>query len=472
MSKGTELANNTLILSVGRLVAYAATFITVPLYTYYLTTEEYGVLDMILTLISLLVPVLTLRLEAGIFRKVTDNRRKTKTKLNDNAVVLSSSLKLVSIIAIGALAVSVLLQIAGVPYSFLIALLLISNGYMGVIGEFIRGLGSNKKYTYGYIILGISTLAFAVVFVAGVKMGIVGAVLALVAANIVSSVYFVIVADLRKYIIRNVGWVSKEVLAFSAPLVPSSIAWWVINASDRIIITFTIGVAFTGIYAVSNKFSAILMVVFPIFSMVLTESAILHINEKDKDVHFSRVFNVALLASTSVGAMILIGCALFFSHIVDPRFAEAYNYIPLLILATIFNNVTGMYGAIYIAKNRTKKIMSLSIYTAALNIVSTVVLVNLFGLYGAAAATALSYGVMAFWRHLDIKKIVRIAYDKNTVYSVILLFGLTVIGYFTDNSMLSYIIFAVVAIAMLVANKSITNYINIAFRSRIHRKSS
>ena len=71
---------------------------------------------------------------------------------------------------------------------------------------------------------------------------------------------------------------------YSIPLVPNGVSWWVINISDRTIITFILGKAFNGIYAVSNKFPTIISSLLGIFNLSWSESSALHIDDKDRDI--------------------------------------------------------------------------------------------------------------------------------------------------------------------------------------------
>ena len=49
MSRKTELAKNTAILTVGKLCTQCISFFLLPLYTAILSTEEYGTFDLLVT---------------------------------------------------------------------------------------------------------------------------------------------------------------------------------------------------------------------------------------------------------------------------------------------------------------------------------------------------------------------------------------------------------------------------------------
>ena len=67
-SKYTKLVKNTAIFAIGNFSTKILTFLIVPLYTYVLTTEEYGRIDLFTTTISFLVPIVTLQVQEALIR--------------------------------------------------------------------------------------------------------------------------------------------------------------------------------------------------------------------------------------------------------------------------------------------------------------------------------------------------------------------------------------------------------------------
>ena len=62
MKEVKELAKNTGLLAIGQFGTKLLSFFLVPLYTYVLSTAEYGTYDLMNTTISLLVPILSLNI--------------------------------------------------------------------------------------------------------------------------------------------------------------------------------------------------------------------------------------------------------------------------------------------------------------------------------------------------------------------------------------------------------------------------
>ena len=83
-----NLAINTFILSVGVFLPKLIAMITVPLLTKYLTKAEYGTYDLILSLVSLLLPAVTLMIQSAAFRFLI----KTRDNHQESSVVISNIL--------------------------------------------------------------------------------------------------------------------------------------------------------------------------------------------------------------------------------------------------------------------------------------------------------------------------------------------------------------------------------------------
>ena len=65
MNKKKELAKNTVIIFLGKVCTQLISFFLLPLYTGYLTTKQYGTVDLIQTYVRLLVPLITIELDLG-----------------------------------------------------------------------------------------------------------------------------------------------------------------------------------------------------------------------------------------------------------------------------------------------------------------------------------------------------------------------------------------------------------------------
>ena len=74
MSRESKLVKNTILIGIGTFLPKLTSFIILPILTGILTKEEYGTYDLITVLVSLLLPAVTLQVQAAAFRFLIDVR--------------------------------------------------------------------------------------------------------------------------------------------------------------------------------------------------------------------------------------------------------------------------------------------------------------------------------------------------------------------------------------------------------------
>lgn len=454
MSRQKDLLKNTLLIAVSKLSTQFLTFLLLPLYTTFLTTEEFGTVDLAITYIFLLAPLVTMQLEMAAFRFLI-NARSNEGRKRD---IISSVVQIVCVAMIClALIVGLMSMFITIPHIYLLfataAAVILSN----ILMQIARGLGSTAKFAIAGIIAGVTTVFASILFIGGLHMGVEGMLLAMALGNVFASIYLFFTLKIYYYINLWQGSfaLKKKLLGYSAPLVPNGVSWWAINAADRTIIALTLGVAANGIYAVAYKFPQIFNGLFSFFGMSWTESASVYIDSPDRDRFFSQTMNASVKLFGSLGLAIIAGVPIIFPLFVRNEFDEAYLYIPILIVGAFFNSIVGLYSAIYIAKKMTRQVMNTSLISAAVNIIFTLAFIHLVGLYAAALAMAIAYLVMAVYRHYDVKKYVTISYEKSVFLTLLGLYILVIGLYYIHNPVVN-VVNAVITIGLVVLfNRSI-----------------
>ena len=452
MSKKKELAKNTIIIFAGKVSTQLISFLLLPLYTSYLVTEEYGFVDLITTYVTLIVPIITLELEMSVFRYLVDARKdkeETKKVFSNNFLILLVSLL---IFAIGYLIVTCFWKF---DYRFLILFDIIICTFSGNFLQIARGVGRTLDYAISCIITGVSTILLNILLIVVFRLGAFGMITAIAVANGLGALYLFIRLKMWQYVDfkKKDKKLIKEMYHYSIPLVPNGISWWIVNASDRTIITAILGTAANGIYAVSNKFPTILSSLLGIFNLSWSESAALYINSPDRDEFFSDISNTVTKLFTCLGVGMIACMPFVFPILVNSSYDEAYYYIPILVLGAVFNVIICLYSAVYIAKKMTKQVATTSILGAIINIVINIGLVHFIGLYAAALSTAISYFVMMVYRHYDLKKYMNITYEKGLLFKTICIFTFAIIIYYQRNIYLDIISLVVVVIYSVYMNK-------------------
>ena len=456
MNKKKQLAKNTLIIFMGKVCTQLISFLLLPLYTGCLSTKQYGLVDLIQTYVTLLVPLITLELEMSVFRWLIDSRGKdkdNKTVLSNNFFVLLFGLGLFSILYI------IFTCFVNIPFRWLILVDIIVCTCSGNFLQISRGFGRTLDYSISCIITGVTTIISNIILLVGFKFGADGMIISMAVANGMCSLYLFLRLKLYNYI--DFSLVNKKIIIdmnkYSIPLIPNGVSWWIVNVSDRSIITIVLGNAFNGLYAVSNRFPTILSSLLGVFNLSWSESAALHINAPDRDEFFSDITNTVTKLFTCLGAGMIACMPFVFPILVNTKFSDAYNYIPFLVLGSVFNVLICIYSGVYIAKKLTKQVATTAIVGAIINIIINVVFIKYIGLYAAALSTAISYFIMMVYRHIDLKKYVNIKFEDGIIIKTIILFVFTIFLYYYNNIYMNILNLIVVCIYSFFMNKGFIN---------------
>ncbi|MBR2997672.1 MAG: oligosaccharide flippase family protein [Bacilli bacterium] len=451
MNKKKQLAKNTLIIFLGRACTYFISFLLLPLYTSYLTTKDYGIVDLIQTYVTLLVPIITLELEMSIFRYLVDargNNKDTKKLISNDFYVLFISLTVFSILYL------IITCFINIPYRFIILIDIIICVFSGNFLQVVRGFGRTVDYAISCVITGVMTIVSNIILIVFFKMGAVGMISSMTVANLLGALYLLFRLKLYSYIDFKLvdHKLLKEMYKYSIPLVPNGISWWIVNVSDRSIISFVLGASYNGIYAISNKFSTIISSLTGVFNLSWAESAALHINSPDRDEFFSDITNSVLKLFSALGILMIAMIPFVYPILIDKKFSDGYYYIPFLVLGCVFNVAICLYSQVYLAKKLSKQVAVTAIIGAIINIVINVLFIKKIGLYAAAVSTTISYFVMMLYRHIDLKKYINITIDKKFLLESVIVYIIGIYCYYKNIFILNCLSLVMIIIYSLFIN--------------------
>ena len=452
MDKKKQFAKRTLIIFFGKVCTQLISFFLLPLYTAYLSKSEYGIVDLIQTYVLLFVPIITLELEMSIFRYLIDSRGKEKDTnklISNNFYVLGISLTLFSIIFF---IVNLFVEI---PFPWIIWIDIIVCVLSGNFLQIARGFGKTVDYSISCILTGLTTVVSNIILICFCHMQAEGMIISMALANFACSLYLFLRLKLYSKIDFKLvdHKLLKEMYKYSIPLIPNGISWWIVNVSDRSIIAWVLGAGANGLYAISNKFPTIISSLTGVFNLSWSESAALHINAKDRDEFFSDIFNTIMKLFIALGAGMLACMPFVFPLLINSKYNDGYNYIPYLVLGSVFNVAICLYSQVYLAKKLSKQVATTAVLGAIINIVINIIFIKRIGLYAAAISTAISYFVMMVYRHIDLKKYVNIKLEDGLIIKSICIFTFTIFLYYQHNFYLDILNFIVVCLYAYISNR-------------------
>ena len=231
------------------------------------------------------------------------------------------------------------------------------------------------------------------------------------------------------------------------------LSWWIVDTSDRSVISIILGLSQNGIYSAANKFSNVFTTLYTMFNLTWTESAAININLEDKDQYFSKILDVTIRFFGALALGIIAFLPFVFKILINEKFGEAYYQIPILMLGTMFNVLVAFMGSIYVAKKITKEIAKTSIFAAIINIGVNLALIKHIGLYAASISTLIAYFSMFVYRYIDSKKYIKLTINKKIILSMIIMFASAVVIYYSNNILAQAICALVVVIYAIFINR-------------------
>lgn len=448
MNREKTLVKNTFILTIGKVCTQLITFLLLPLYTSILSTEEYGMVDLLNTLVSLLLPIVTFQVEQAVFRNLIEFRdnEKEKGKIITTAVLSVAIQCTIYLIIFFALS-----PFIHNDYKIFLAINVIGYIFASLFQQISRGLGENKKYAIASFISALTTILSNVILLVVFHFKVNGMLLGNLLGQLICVLFLCISLKVYKYLKFSEFKVEilKKMWRYSIPLVPNAISWWVFSASDRIIVSAILGVGQNGILSASHKFSTIYTTLYNIFNMSWTETIAVHIKDKDITDFFNKMFNIVIRLFISIGIGIIACIPFVYSILINNKFIDGYNQVPILLIGSIFYIMIGLMSTIYVAKKNTKAIANTSFFSAIINAVVHILLIGQIGLYAATISTLVAYLIMAIYRYFDIKKkYFKIIIQKEIIYKTVIILLLVLPAYYLRNKV---ICFGVLLIVILYA---------------------
>lgn len=455
-NRAKDLAFNTIIIGIGKFSTQIVSFLLLPLYTSILTTEEYGIYDLILTITTFALPFITLLMEESMFRFLIDCKDDNQKKNVISQTMLYTLVSTTFFIII-ALIVNKFFKI---PYLWISLIYIASSIISGLRNALVRGLGKIKLYTLINFVSSLLNIILNIVFIALLRYGIYGLLLAGIISSVVSSTIIFVILKMHKYFsVKNYDKnLMKKMIKYSIPLVPNSLSWVVVNLSDRLVISGVIGASANGIYAMSYKFPNLMNTIYSFFYTAWTESSAKAINDNENEDFFNNIYKILTNAMFSVSLGIIVCMPIIFNLFIKADYVEAYKYIPILVIAMYFNNMSGYYGGIFTGYKDTKIMGITTIIGAIINLVIDILLIKFIGIYAAAISTLISCMVIYYYRKSKAKKYIKLQKVDLKVGCVILI--ITLFLYYNNNNLILKLInLLIVIIFAFISNRKIIDEI-------------
>lgn len=413
MDKYKKLASNTLIFAIGTFSSKALSFLLMPFVTRMMGTGDYGAADLVQQTVNVLIPIVTLQVNSAALRFSLD-------KAKDKADVFTVGVRTTFIGFLAFLLFAYPLSFIKIndfklgEYMLLIIAFVLISGFRQLCQQFVRGSGYVRLFAVDGIIATATTLLFTMLFLGVFKWGVTGYIVAIIASDACSIIFFTLTAKLHRYIRPRLleKGIAGQMLKYCVPLIPTVILWWIINVSDRYMVTYFVDSSANGLYTAASKIPNFVILFSQIFIDAWQLSAVDgQENKRERRRFFSKVFRVYSGGVFAVASALILGCQLITKILVAPSYYESWQYVPILILATTYSCIVNFLASVYMAEKKSLMALLTASSGAVTNIALNALFIPKIGANGAAIATVCAFLVVFITRGANTRRYIKINFQ-------------------------------------------------------------
>ena len=408
-----KLGTNIVLFAISSFGTKILNFLLVPLYTSYLTTSEYGTVDILNTVLQLLLPVFSFNIASGVIRFALD-------KENDKREVYQNGTKInllgfVALLIFGWIGFSIFDSKLKISYLIFLQVGYLLSAIYTATANYFRGIGKVREMVFAGILSTLTSCVSNIVSLVILRAGIDGYLISILLSYLIPSLYMIIVGIKSKNIDFRVRIkdkiLSKNMIIYSAPLIANSISWWFNSSLDRFFVLAMCGVAANGLLAVSYKIPSILALFQTIFNQAWTMSAVEEFKKDNNSIFFSRIYSIYNCLMVIICSFLLIMNVFIAKILYANDFFYAWRYTGILVVSQLFGALSICISGVFDAVKDSKSLARTTIIGAIINTILNYVLILYLDVYGAVIATLISNIVIWVLRIVKVRKYIDIKID-------------------------------------------------------------
>lgn len=391
-----KVLENSFLYTFSSLLVKAIGFLLLPVYTLFLTPDDYGIINLVNSFAGVATLIVTFSLHRAIIRFYVDLKcNREELKRFYGTVVVFVSLSGCIFVGFMFLCRMFLIEwffkgIAFFPFVVIILLSLIFACLYTVHQSILQGMQAGRKLTAINLIVFFFNVISTLVCISVFKMGAAGVLLSSLLVNIFYAVYMLYDLKKNNLIVFCVDKIIlREALKYSVPLMPHNLSTNIASFASGVFINQSAALATVGLYGVAMQFGNIIDMIQSSVNRAFAPWFYDAMNRggnsgKQEAVIFSRFLLILY-------SLIYMGIGLFSSDVLILMTTEHYHsvwtVIPILVIAFSVKSIYYFYiDVLFYYKQATNKIFISTITGSFADIILASILVKLFGMYGAAIA--------------------------------------------------------------------------------------
>ena len=390
--KYATLMNNTILFAISNFGSKMLSFFIKPYLSYAMDGPDVlGVSTLMQQVANLLIPVVSLGVSYAIIRFGLDKRSDKAAVFTNGAATIACGFALMLL----CWPLVRLIPDAG-DYMILLYLCVLMSCLRTLCTQFIRSRMLNRLVAVDGILTTVSLLGFYFLFLSVLNLGANGYLLALLCSDALSTVFVFVAGGCGAYFrpkhFNRALW--RDMLRYCVPMIPASISFWVINASDMFFLRAMsggtggrTGSEWVGLLSAGYFLPQIITIVGQIFYEAWQLSAVTE--EEDRAGFFSKIFKVYASVLFCCAAGVVLLCRPMM-HLFQAQYFDAWTFVPFLTLSAMCTCLNQFLNSIYVVYKRSTSSLFTMLCGAVCNLILNYLFIRAMGPWGVALASFLS----------------------------------------------------------------------------------
>ncbi len=424
-----RLVRHTVVYGLGNAGGRVIGFVLIPVYTRYLTPEDYGVLALVGLLGQILFVVVNMGQGTAVFRTYFAHDEAERRQ-----AVVSTALWLILTCSfpVGLLALALAEPLGRVLTGSTTYTAWVMLGIGGVLFKnllrlpfaVLRAREESARYTWYALARTATGLVLALLFVVGLTLGGRGVLLAQLLTEVLLCAAL-LPATLRGLPVRFSGADARDLLGYGIYQIPTGLFGFVLNLSDRYFLKHFGSLRTVGLYALGYRFGELLHLAMWAFGLAWPPFLFEHRRSPDAPRLYARVFTYVLAVIGFLWLAVSLLAEEMVMLMARPAFHGAARVVPWIAAAFVLEGLTHV-GSIGLQLHRKVRYRPATMAaTAALNVALNWVLVPRYDMMGAAVALVASYAAWFLLRALLSQRLYRVPYEYGRIARLAAVGGVT-----------------------------------------------
>jgi O-antigen/teichoic acid export membrane protein len=287
---------------------------------------------------------------------------------------------------------------ASVPFfPYVVMAIATATGIQGVQFRLAVYQASSRPRSYASLSFALFILT-AACCVYGVVIRRNGAIGMLAGKLVAAAIIFVFaVWSMRAFLAAPFQWkYVRESLSFGLPLIPHLVMASGLVVADRFIVEHYRGLTEVGIYSLAYTFGMVMFLVTQSLSQawlpMFFELASGNVENRELLGRICSGLAIFLVALACLGILL---SPLFVHLSLDYRYRAAARVVPLVVMGYLFHALFSLFDLSILHAKRTASVFLISLLAFTVNLALNFAMIPRWGMYGAAWATTIAYGVEA-----------------------------------------------------------------------------